>query len=51
VEIKTDGGKLSELQKVFAIEVTRLNQKYACLWNKEDIDDWAKATSLPRSRG
>ncbi len=51
VEIKTDGGKLSELQKVFAIEVTRLNQKYACLWNKEDIDDWAKATSLPRNRG
>ena len=50
VEIKTDGGRLSELQKVFAEDMVRLSQNYACLWNKDDIDEWAKATSLPRSR-
>ena len=50
VEIKTDGGRLSELQKVFAEDMVRLSQNYACLWNKDDIDEWAKATSLSRSR-
>ena len=51
VEIKTEGGKLSELQKVFASDMQRLNQHYAGLWNKDDIDEWAKATTLSRSRG
>ena len=50
VEIKTDGGRLSELQKVFAEDMIRLSQNYACLWNKDDIDEWAKATTLSRSR-
>ena len=50
VEIKTDGGRLSELQKVFADDMVRLSQNYACLWNKDNIDEWAKATGLPRSR-
>jgi hypothetical protein len=50
VEIKTEGGKLSELQKLFAADMARLNQHYACLWNKDDIDEWAIATTLPRSR-
>jgi hypothetical protein len=50
VEIKTDGGKLSELQKLFAADMARLNQHYACLWNKDDIDEWANATTLSRSR-
>ena len=50
VEIKTDGGKLSELQKLFAADMARLNQHYACLWNKEDIDEWANATTLSRNR-
>ena len=50
VEIKTEGGKLSELQKLFAADMARLNQRYACLWNKDDIDEWAKAQGLPRSR-
>jgi hypothetical protein len=40
VEIKTEGGKLSELQKLFASDMQRLNQHYACLWNKDDIDLW-----------
>jgi len=51
VEIKTEGGKLSELQKLFASDMQRLNQHYACLWNKDDIDEWAKATTLSRRGG
>jgi hypothetical protein len=42
VELKTKGGKLSELQKVFANTVLELNQKYTCLWTKEQIDEWIK---------
>ena len=40
VEIKKDGGKLSALQKIFASDMAKLNQKYACLWNREQIDRW-----------
>jgi hypothetical protein len=42
IELKTKGGRLSELQKIFAAEMKRLNQKYACLWTKEGVDEWAK---------
>ena len=42
VELKTKGGRLSELQKLFADEVLALNQRYACLWTKEQIDGWIK---------
>ena len=42
VELKTKGGRLSELQKLFADEVLALNQRYACLWTKEQIDGWVK---------
>jgi len=41
VELKTKGGKLSELQKLFAKEMIRLGQRYECFWNKEQIDNWA----------
>ena len=41
VEIKKDGGKLSALQKIFASDMAKLNQKYACLWNREQIDRWS----------
>ena len=41
VELKTKGGRLSELQKLFAQEMIRLNQNYACLWTIEQIDDWS----------
>ena len=37
VELKTKGGRLSELQKLFANEMALLKQKYACLWTKEQI--------------
>jgi len=40
VEVKTEGGRLSELQKVFANDMAKMNQKYTCLWNKEQIDEF-----------
>jgi hypothetical protein len=40
IELKTAGGSLSALQKVFASDMSKLNQKYACLWSKEDINSW-----------
>ena len=43
VELKTKGGKLSELQKLFAADVTALNQKYACLWTKEQVNQWLES--------
>ena len=42
VELKTKGGRLSDLQRLFAREMERLNQNYACLWTKEGIDEWAR---------
>jgi hypothetical protein len=46
VELKTKGGRLSALQKLFAEDMARLQQNYACLWTKEQIDDFIAA--LPR---
>ena len=40
VELKTEGGRLSPLQKVFADEMARMNQNYCVLWSKEDVDTW-----------
>lgn len=40
VELKTKGGRLSDLQRIFAGEMKRLNQNYACLWTKEQVDQW-----------
>jgi hypothetical protein len=41
IELKTKGGRLAPLQKVFAQEMERLRQRYACLWTKEQVDQWA----------
>jgi len=50
VELKRPkGGKLSALQLLFAADMKQLNQEYACLWTKEQIDAWIAA--LPRSGG
>jgi Holliday junction resolvase-like predicted endonuclease len=38
VEVKTIGGRLSALQKVFAADMARLNQQYCVLWTKEQVD-------------
>jgi hypothetical protein len=45
VELKTKGGRLSELQKLFADEVLALNQRYVCLWTKEQIDGFVTTVS------
>jgi hypothetical protein len=42
VELKTRGGRLSPLQELFAQEMTSLNQRYACLWTKEQVDEWSR---------
>jgi hypothetical protein len=40
VELKAPGGRLSELQKIFQSDMARMNQRYACLWNKEQVEEW-----------
>ena len=42
VELKKPGGRLSALQAIFAEEMAHTRQHYACLWSKEDINDWLK---------
>ena len=44
VELKTKGGRLSELQKIFAADMAKLNQNYSCLWTKEQVDEWITNT-------
>ena len=44
VEVKTIGGRLSALQKVFAADMARLKQRYCVLWTKEQVDAWADKT-------
>ena len=41
VELKTKGGRLSVLQKMFMSDMTLMNQQYACLWTIEQVDEWA----------
>jgi hypothetical protein len=45
VELKTKGGRLSELQKIFAADMARLNQNYTILWTKEQVDAYIKTLS------
>jgi hypothetical protein len=40
VELKAPGGRLSELQKIFAEDMARMSQRYVCLWSKEQIEEW-----------
>lgn len=49
VELKRPkGGRLAPLQVIFRDEVLDLNQKYALLNTKEQIDEWAKTQTVPR---
>ena len=41
VELKTKGGRLAPLQKLFAADMERLGQQYACLWSTKGVDEWA----------
>ena len=43
IELKAPRGRLSPLQKMFADDMGRINQRYACLWSKEMVDAWASA--------
>ena len=45
VELKTKGGRLSELQKIFAADMARLNQNYTTLWTKEQVDAYITTLS------
>lgn len=45
IELKAPGGRLSPLQKVFADDMKRLGQKYACLWSREQVDGWIDETA------
>ena len=40
IELKRPGGKLSALQRQFAIEMMTLGQNYDCIWSKEEVDKW-----------
>jgi hypothetical protein len=40
VELKAPHGRRSKLQGLFAEEMRRTQQNYACLWNKTEIDQW-----------
>ena len=46
VELKTKGGRLSALQKMFMSDMALLKQNYACLWTIEQVDEFIK--TLPR---
>jgi len=47
VELKAPKGRLSELQKRFAADVTALQQNYALLNSKEMIDEWINTQAVP----
>jgi hypothetical protein len=40
VELKKPGGRLSPLQELFAENMAEMNQNYALLWSKGDVDKW-----------
>jgi len=48
VELKTKGGRLSELQKRFANDVIALQQNYVCLWSKGMVDEWISTQAVSR---
>ena len=45
VELKTKGGRLSALQKMFMSDMTLLNQRYSCLWTIDQVDEWIKSAT------
>ena len=48
VEVKTIGGRLSPLQKIFAEDMANLCIPYECLWSKEQIDEFiSRFSSTP----
>ena len=49
IELKTKNGKLSDLQKLFAADMILRQQRYACLWSKEMVDEWIKKETAKRT--
>ena len=45
VELKTQGGRLSPLQKVFASVMQQTNQRYIVIWNIEQVDAFIASVS------
>ena len=43
IELKAPKGRLSPLQRLFADQMQELKQRYACLWTKEQVDEWARS--------
>jgi len=50
VELKTKGGRLAPLQKIFAADMDRLGQLYVCLWSTEGVDGWASHYDLTKNK-
>ena len=50
VELKTKGGRLAPLQKIFAADMERLGQLYVCLWSTEGVDEWASHYDLIKKK-
>ena len=50
VELKTKGGRLAPLQKIFAADMQHLGQRYACLWSTEGVDEWASRYDLTKNK-
>ena len=48
IELKTERGRLSALQKIFANDMRRLHQNYACLNSIEAVDRWATERTTTR---
>ncbi len=48
VELKRPGGRLMPLQRIFADEMKRLGQLYACLSSQREIDEWIRDLSRDR---
>lgn len=49
IELKRPkGGRLSPLQQIFAGEMLMLQQKYICLWSKEQVNEWVESISGSR---
>jgi Holliday junction resolvase-like predicted endonuclease len=40
VEVKQPSGRLSALQRIFAEEMEKTQQRYVCLWSKSEVDEW-----------
>ena len=40
VELKTDGGRLSELQRFRHTELRKMGHEVAVLWNKDQVDEF-----------